>query len=824
MFCVCIFSCNTAQTPVTVSNQSTPSEAQEESIEGFTRQMERYDGFFTFYHDYNKGKIWLEVDKLNTEFLYVNSLPAGVGSNDIGLDRGQLGNTRVVKFVRSGPKVFLVEPNYDFRAISDNDEERKSVEQAFAQSVIWGFEVKKQSDWKVLIDITPFLLRDAHGVVSRLSQSKQGKYQLDLSRSAIYLPKIKNFPENSEFESTITFKGSPAGAWIRSVVPSPDAVTVRMHHSFIQLPDSRYKPRKFDPRAGFMFIRYQDYATPIDQPLVKRFIRRHRLEKKDPDAAVSEPVEPIIYYLDRGAPEPVKSALLEGASWWNQAFEAAGYKDAFRVEMLPEDADPMDVRYNLIQWVHRSTRGWSYGSSVTDPRTGEIIKGHVSLGSLRVRQDFLIAEGLLGPYQNDEVPGDMMEMSLARLRQLSAHEVGHTLGIIHNFAASRNNRASVMDYPHPYVKLGDNGEVDLSDAYDTGIGEWDKQVVKYGYSDFSDDANEEEELEKIIKENQELGLFHISDSDARPRGGAHPIAHLWDNGTDPADELNRMMAVRSKIISGFSTANIPAGAPMSSLEEVFVPMYLFHRYQIEGAAKLIGGLNYSFALKDDQQVVTELIAPDRQMKALDALLNTIKPSALEIPESLLKLIPPRAFGYPRTRETFKVRTGVTFDALGAAETASHMTVSFLLHPERASRLVEYKGRDRNQPGLGVVIDRLLEETWKSNRLSGHNGEIQRVTENVVVTSLIELAADVRASGQARAIAMYKLEGLTAWLEGRIKRQSDNDYLAHLKYNQRIIDQFLSNPGRIDLNDPLGSPDGSPIGQEIMMFEELCSWN
>ena len=383
-------------------------------------------GYFDFDYDEASGKLFLSVDKLDTEFLYVNSLAAGIGSNDIGLDRGQLGNTRIVKFIKYGPKLLMVEPNYDYRAVSDNEAEKRSVEQAFAQSVLWGFPIESSTAGRHRIDLTKFLLRDAHNVAGRLARNKQGNYKIDASRSAIYPDMCKAFPKNTELEATVTFVGQPKGGWIRSVTPSADAVTVRMHHSFIELPDDDYQPRVFDPRSGYGAVSFHDYATPIQESLVKRYIPRHRLKKKNPTAAVSEPVEPIIYYVDRGAPEPVKSALIEGASWWNQAYEAAGYKDAFIVKEMPADADPMDVRYNLIQWVHRSTRGWSYGSSVRDPRTGEIIKGHVSLGSLRVRQDFLIAQGLLSPYEKGAVNPDdkMMQMALMRLRQLSAHEVG----------------------------------------------------------------------------------------------------------------------------------------------------------------------------------------------------------------------------------------------------------------------------------------------------------------------------------------------------------------------------------------------------------------
>ncbi|MEZ4745117.1 MAG: zinc-dependent metalloprotease [Calditrichia bacterium] len=818
MLFLLIASCVFAQPKSGDSSQSPKTIAE------ITAKMQQFEGFFTFYWDAENGKIWLEIDKLETEFLYVNALATGVGSNDIGLDRGQLGGERIVKFVRSGPKVLLLQPNYSFRAITENTAERLAVEEAFAQSVLWGGEVVAESGNSVLVDASSFFLRDAHNVTGTLSQSGQGSFSLDASRSAFYLPRTKNFPKNSEFEVTLTFAGNSPGSYVRQVVPTPQAITVRQHHSFVKLPENSYKPRVFDPRSGYFGIEYMDYATPISEPIVKRFIARHHLEKKNPGAAMSEAVEPIVYYLDPGTPEPIRSALLEGAQWWNQAFEAAGYQNAFQVKMLPEGADPLDIRYSVIQWVHRSTRGWSYGSTVTDPRTGEILKGHVSLGSLRVRQDFLIAAGLLSPYESGKpVSPEMQEMALARIRQLSAHEVGHTLGLAHNFAASVNNRASVMDYPHPLATLDDTGNIDLSDAYDTGIGEWDKAAIAYGYQDFPEGTDEKSGLNAIVSQTISQGLKYISDADARPAGGAHPFAHLWDNGSNPVDELNRVLNVRSVALANFSENNIREDAPMATLEEVLVPIYLFHRYQLEGAAKLLGGLNYSYAVRGDGQTVTEMVPPSQQRYALAALIRTIQPEVLAIPENILRLIPPRPYGYWRDREMFDIRTGVTFDPLSAAETAADMTVGLLLHPERAARLVEYHSRDNAFPGLAEVLDKVIQSTWQAKSGNGYPGEIQRVVNNVVLYHLMVLAANEKAVPQVRAIAFLKLDELKTWLTtSKPKIKKDPNQLAEYVFAISQISQFQENPEKLRISKPGDPPAGSPIGAD-QSFDERSGW-
>jgi hypothetical protein len=786
--------------------------AQTPSIKEKTKDLKVTEGYFDYYFDEDNDKMWLKVDKLNEEFLHANYLAAGVGSNDIGLDRSQQGGQRVVYFEKRGPKLMLIQPNLDYVAKSDNELEKKSVREAFASSVIHGFKIEAEENGSYLIDLTPFLMDDSHNVSGRLRSMGEGSYNLDKNRSALYAEGTFNFPMNTEFEVMLTFAGNPTGRYLRSVAPDANSITVRTHHSFVQLPDDNYEPREFDPRGGFYATSYQDYATPIGEPMVKRFINRHRLQKKNPGAAVSEAVEPIVYYLDNGTPEPVRGALLDGARWWNQAFEAAGYKDAFQVKVLPDDAHPLDIRYNVINWVHRSTRGWSYGGSVTDPRTGEIIKGNVLLGSLRVRQDYMIAQGLLAPFEegNEDDPR-MLEMALARIRQLSAHEIGHTLGIYHNFAASVNGRESVMDYPHPKVDIK-NGELDLSDAYDVGIGDWDIVTIKFGYQDFPNGINEKEALNKILEAAHLDGLKYISDSDARPQGGAHPYAHLWEYGNDPATQLSHILEVRKIALDNFGEANIRKGTSMSELEDVLVPIYLFHRYQLEGTVKLIGGLDYYYKLRGDNQPNPEIVDAATQRKALNEMLKAIDPKVLAIPENLLDLIPTRPAGISSSRELFSGNTGPSLDALGIAETAAELSVSLILNSQRANRLVEYGARDNNLT-LKETIDELMESSWNKKKERGYLGSIQDVVNSVVTKNLIELHASRQSNPLTKAIVASELIKLSQMLSER-----SNDPMA--LHASMMIDSYLDDPSEFEAPRTLSAPPGSPIGSGPMFYCEF----
>lgn len=774
--------------------------------------LKPYQGYFNFYYEASEDKIYLAVKNLDQEFLYINSLATGIGSNDIGLDRGQLGNTRVVKFQKAGNKLLLIQPNLDYRAITENELERKSIEQAFAKSVLFGFKILEEKEDTFLIDLTPFLMLDAHNVTGRLKG--EGSYKIDESKSALSMERTKAFPKNVEFEALLTFKGDPTGRNIRSVTPTPELVSVIQHHSFIELPDDKYRPRAFDVRSGSFSISYMDYATPVHEPIKKRFITRHRLEKKHPDSFKSEAIEPIIYYLDPGTPEPVRSALLEGASWWNDAFEAIGFKNAFQVKLLPQDADPMDCRYNVIQWVHRSTRGWSYGASVTDPRTGEIIKGHVSLGSLRIRQDFLIAQALMNqPFaERGDNYQPMLEMALARIRQLSAHEVGHTLGFAHNFAASVSDRASVMDYPHPFITIKD-GAIDFSQAYATGIAPWDKVTVAYSYTQFNENENEKEALNTMLENAYNKGMRFISDSDARATGGAHPSAHLWDNGEDASKELERVLEVRQKAISNFSKDNIRDKEPYSVLEDVFVPLYFFHRYQTEATAKIIGGLDYNYAVKGDNQFTVKPVEVENQNMALNALLKTINAETLAIPKEKLILFPPRSYSYSRDRESFKGKTGVGFDPMSAAVTAADMSLSLLLHPQRANRVFQQHSLDDNQLSLKVVLNQLIESSFGADFDSSYHNEIQQLINERVLLQLINLAINDDAFFQVKYYANNAINKISSDYIYDKKRGS-----AYASQFTRIIRDYNNEPEKFKLKKVDQIPDGAPIGSDF------CSGN
>jgi len=733
---------------------------------------------------------------------------------------------RAVRFQRIGPKVFLIQANLAFRTQSTNSAEQLAVTQSFPESVLWGFTVSAEGpDDAVLIDATDLLLADAHGVTERLSQLKQGSYKVDANRSAVVIDSSKAFPKNTEIESELTFTSdAPAHrSFVSEVTPDPHAMTLRERTSFIELPPPGFTPRRFNPRSGYFPVSWRDYTAPLGESLDQQFIPRHRLIKKDPNCTADcQPVAPIQYYVDPGAPEPIRTALLEGARWWDQAFQAAGWaKGTFRVDILPDGADPMDIRYNIIQWVHRYTRGWSYGDPVTDPRTGEIIKGNVTLGSLRGRQDFLIAEALLSPYKDaasaSSADSPMLHMVLARIRQLAAHETGHTLGLAHNFAASTVSQGdSVMDYPHPFVTVDANGNVDLSHAYATGIGEWDKVSIDYGYRQFAPGVTGQREhsaLNEILTDADKAGQVFLTDEDARPLGSASPLAHLWDNGADPAAELDRVLAVRAAAIKNFGEAAIKPGAPLAQLEQTLVPVYLFHRYQTEAAIKEIGGLDYRYNLRGDGLPNPKVVDPAQQKKAIEAVLKTLAPDTLTLPQSVLAILPPVPPGFPRTGESFPSHTGLTFDPVAAAESAADLTLAGMLDPARAARIVEYHMYVPGAPSLRVMMES-ISSTVASRTEGGHttSSEIERAVEFRALEAMLALALNPEAASQVRAIARWHIADLlNQWTT--TPPPQDSAEAIHRAAMVERVQEFERDPAKFVPSKPIEAPPGMPIGDD-----------
>ena len=790
-----------------------------------TTGMTAMPGFFTLYWDEGTGKLFWEIDKLDTEFLYQVSMGSGLGSNPVGIDRGQLGGTYVLVAKKTGPRVLLLEPNYRFKARSSNPQEVDAVKDAFAPSVHWGFDIVAQTGNRVLVDATTFFLRDARGVVQQIARSGQGTFQLDQSRSALYPQNIKSFPGNTEVEAMLTFTSSAPGRLVDGVAATGEAVTLREHHSFVQLPDGGFTSRFADPRIGTLGPDVMDFAQPVDRDVMLHYAARFRLKKQNPAAARSEPVTPITFYVDPGIPEPIRGAVIEGAAWWNQAFEAAGFINAFRVAVLPAGADPADIRYNMIHWSHRRTRGYSYGSTVTDPRTGEIIRGNVNLGSLRLRQDYLHGQGMVAPFgsgsgddgaaEMEDAPsaeylaeladnGDALEMALARVRQLSAHEVGHTIGFPHNYIASAQQRSSVMDYPAPLVRITPQGGLDLSDAYAKGIGEYDKLSVTWLYQDFAANTNEEQALKAIADAGLKRGLLYMGHTNNNFIGAGHQRASVWDNGANLVDQLGEEIKVRKIGLDKFGPQVIRAGEPLSKLEYVLLPLYMHHRFQLRSAAQSLGGAEYTNAIRGDGQLPYTIVAGTEQRRALETILTTLSVDFLALPERIVQMIPPPADRYDEG-EGFDRHTELLFDPLSAAEASAAFTVGEILQPQRMARLVTY-GSLGDYPTLEEVVDRLLAVTWSAPTTADKSRtQVQRAIQRATIDEMMVQASRADNSAEVRAVLTDRLNTLATRLEALGERSAHQmSAAADIRRWERRTERTIPAPVlKLAPGDPIG---------------------
>ena len=798
-----------AQTPAAAPGPAT-------TIAARTAGFERRDGFVPLWVDPKQGRLYAELPRDPLRALFWVSLATGFGSNPVGLDRGASGADQVVRFEREGDRVLMIFENTGFRTSLDDAAHRTSIEESFPYSTMAALPILAEEGSRLLVDVTEVAYRDWNDVAGTMSRLNQGGYAVARDRSSLDRSRTRAYPTNSEIDVALTFttSGRPGGIASR-IAPDGRAFTLRQHLTLLPLPEG-YRPRELDPRVGYFGVTFKDYGQPLQRALEQRWISRHRLERTDPNDSRSPIRTPIVYYVDRGIPEPVRQATLDGVRFWVTAFERAGLPGAFRAELLPEGVDPIDARYNVVQWENRNERGWSIGGSLGDPRTGQILKGMARMDSHRARTDYNLYAALMGA---DAAAADTAFI-LARVRQVSAHEVGHTLGLAHNYIASVAERASVMDYPAPRVRLAADGSIDLTAAYGTEPGPYDVWAIRWGYGIFPQ-ASERDSLAAIVSEGLRRGFLYLSDGDARPEYSSDPRTNLWDDAATSTEFLRHQTAVRRAALSRFGLRNIRVGEPVAALQERLAPLYFWHRFALNGVSKTIGGMTYASTVRGDAQTATQPIGGAEQRAALRALLAALQPTELAIPDTVLSLLAPRPSGYEGAvnntnspvGELFRGRTDPAFDELSAARTLAQMIVDGVLQRERAARLVAFAGRAPDMLTLAETIDSLVARTWDASDVGAPIKivALRRVTQRAVADRLLTLAADTAALPEVRAMAEYQVGRLRAVAQ---RRATSGGSMSRAHWAS-IAGDFTRWIERRELPHPtpaLLAPPGDPFGE------------